>query len=75
MNNTIAHMTPAIVRAFQESDDFWQSALELEFGNDAGQARYEQRGKGQPGTTLRAAADARHSAYQAWVAAAFGVGR
>ena len=68
-------LTPAIERAFQEADDYWQRALELEFGDDAGQARYELRGRGAPGSDLRDRADRREAARRQWAGAAFGLER
>lgn len=64
-------MTPDIQKAFDETDAYWTDALQLDFGNEAGQARYEARGKGQPGTDLRRAYDARETARSAWSVAAF----
>lgn len=40
---------------FASAEDAWDVALEAEFGNDAGDARYYPRGQGQPGTDLSAA--------------------
>lgn len=65
-------LTPAIEQAFHEADDYWQRALELEFGDAAGQARYELRGQGAPGSDLRQRAEAREAARRELVGAAFG---
>ena len=65
-------LTPAIERAFQEADEYWQRALELEFGADTGQARYELRGQGAPGSDFRDRADRREAARSLWAGAAFG---
>lgn len=64
-------LTPAIERAFLEVDEYWQRALELEFGDDAGQARYELRGQGAPGSDLRHRADRREAARRQWAGASF----
>lgn len=71
--HTLIAETPAIAQAFHDADEYWQAALDIEFGRDAGQARYEERGQGEPGSVLRTVADRRHAAYQRWAAAAFGV--
>ena len=71
---SLSIITPSIQKAFEDSDAFWQRALELDFGNDAGQARYEPRGKGEPGTDLRSAYDARERARSTWAASAFASG-
>lgn len=55
--------------AFNDADLNWHHALVDAFGNDAGQARYEPRGKGEEGTALRAAYEAREAARTAWEAA------
>ncbi len=65
-------MTADIQKAFDDSDAYWDHALQLDFGNEAGQARYEEHGKGAPGSELRRAYDARDAARSAWTAAAFG---
>lgn len=52
--------------AFQAADDAWQAELDATFGKAAGDARHEPRGKGDEGTTLRAAYDAREAARIAW---------
>lgn len=65
-------MTHEIQTAFEETDAFWQRALELEFGNEATPARYEPRGRGADGSSLRNAHDARESARAAWAVVAFG---
>lgn len=65
-------MTHEIQSAFEDTDAFWQRALELEFGNDATPARYEPRGRGADGSALRQAHDARERARATWAAAAFG---
>lgn len=50
----------------QSTDDLWQIELEKAFGKDAGQARYEYRGQGEPGTPLRLAYEARKAAHEKW---------
>lgn len=54
--------------AFREADRAWQRALDAAFPRDANQARYEARGRGEPGSPLRAAYEARMAAYDAWCA-------
>lgn len=51
---------------FQQADDAWSAELHRVFGNDAGQARYEPRGTGEPGTELRRLYEARTAARAAW---------
>ena len=53
------------MRNFQAADDAWQRALEDVFP-DAHTARYLPRGKGKPGTSLRAAWESREAARAAW---------
>lgn len=60
------YLTTAI--AFNDADLVWHHALIDAFGRDAGQARYEPRGRGEDGTPLRAAYDAREAARMAWQA-------
>ena len=52
---------------YQAADDLWSRALTVEFGKDAGTARYQPRGKGEPGTELRRAHDARERARVVWM--------
>lgn len=52
--------------AFSKADDAWQMELVATFGKEAGDARFEPRGEGQPGTKLRAAYEARDAARKAW---------
>ena len=51
---------------FQAADDAWSNELRRIFGKDSGQARYEPRGKGEPGSTLRVLHDARDAARIRW---------
>ena len=51
---------------FQAADDAWGAELRRVFGKDAGQARYEPRGKGADGSALRRLHDARDAARLAW---------
>jgi len=55
--------------ALQLADDEWQRQLEATFGRAAGDARYDERGRGEPGTPLRRAYDDREVARLAWEAA------
>lgn len=64
-------LTPAIEQAFHEADEYWQRALELEFGDAAGQARYELRGQGAPNSELRQRAETREAARRLWAGVAF----
>lgn len=57
--------TPEL-KPFQDADDAWSHVLCLTFGKDAGQARYEPRGKGAPGTHLRRIHDVRMAAQATW---------
>lgn len=61
-----AELTP-----FQAADDVWSIELQLTFGKEAGQARYEARGRGEEGSALRAAHDAREAARNAWHLSAY----
>lgn len=51
---------------FQAADDAWSEELRRVFGKNAGQARYESRGRGEEGSKLRKLHDARESARAAW---------
>lgn len=53
---------------FEAADKAWSEELTRVFGKQAGDARYRQRGKGEPGSTLRARHDARDAARIAWEA-------
>ncbi len=55
--------------ALQLADDEWQRQLEATFGSAAGDARYDERGRGEPGTPLRRAHNDREVARLAWEAA------
>lgn len=52
--------------AFNNADYEWHEALIEAFGREGGQARYEERGKGEDGSDLRAAYEARESARLKW---------
>lgn len=39
--------------AYCAADKAWQEALNAQFGRDASMARYEKRGRGEPGSQLR----------------------
>lgn len=56
---------------FQKADDAWSAELQRCFGRAAGDKRYIAEGKGAPGSTLRAAHDAREHARRAWEMEAF----
>lgn len=51
---------------FQQADHAWSEELSHIFGRDACNARYEKRGKGHPGSTLRTLYDAREAARITW---------
>ncbi len=51
--------------AFAAAEDAWQTMLDLHFGNDARHARYDHRGRGDEGSTLRAVYEARRDAFLA----------
>jgi hypothetical protein len=57
-------------KPFQEADDAWSAELRRVFGKQSGQARYEERGKGQEGSELRRLHDAREAARRAWLVSA-----
>jgi hypothetical protein len=69
MTNRNFPYTPALA-PFQVADDAWSAELRRIFGKNAGQARYEPRGKGAEGSNLRQAHDAREAARRAWFASA-----
>ncbi len=57
---TIAH------HVAQATDDAWQVELVRYFGKNAGDFRYTKHGRGEEGSTLRKAYDARTAAQEAW---------
>lgn len=56
----------ALHTAAMLADEAWQQQLVKVFGKGAGDARYVSAGKGEPGSALRAAHDARQQATEAW---------
>jgi hypothetical protein len=58
-----------LAAAFNAADLIWHDALIDAFGKGGAQARYERRGRGEEGSPLREAYDAREAARQAWEAA------
>ncbi len=60
------HDRSLAAQALQLADNEWQHQLEAAFGIAAGDARYEDRGRGEEGTPLRRAHDDRKVARQAW---------
>jgi hypothetical protein len=62
--------TPARI-PFLEADDAWSAELQRQFGRNAGQARYEVRGKGEEGSELRRLHDLRMTAQAAWYQSAY----
>lgn len=65
MANNRFPFTPEL-EPFQNADDAWSDELVRVFGKDAGQARYEPRGKGEPNSMLRKLHDARDAARITW---------
>jgi len=65
MSNKAFPYTPEL-KTFQSADDRWAEELQRKFGKDAGQARYEPRGKGEEGSELRRLHDLREAARSAW---------
>lgn len=57
--------TPQL-QPFQQADDTWSAELVRIFGKQACNARYDGRGKGFDGSTLRQLHDAREAARVAW---------
>ena len=53
-------------KAMHEADDKWQDMIFAMFGHDAYNARYDERGRGEDGSVLRAAYDARLAAIRKW---------
>lgn len=60
MNDRIA----AAYAEFEKADHDWHAALVAAFGKEAGDARYEPRGKGDNGSALEAIWMARVGAWQ-----------
>lgn len=56
-------------RNFNEADAAWSRELQRVFGKDAGTARYQKQGRGEPGTELRIAYEWRETARLAYEAA------
>ncbi len=54
--------------ALELADNEWQRQLEATFGRAAGDARYDERERGEAGTPLRRAYDDREAARRAWEA-------
>jgi hypothetical protein len=53
-------------KAYAEAEKLWEEALEARFGKNAGDARYDHRGKGEEGSALRRLYDAYMAANRAW---------
>lgn len=53
-------------RAFILADGAWTIELDKKFGRNAGDARYDKRGEGEPGTKLREVYEARKAASDQW---------
>jgi hypothetical protein len=70
MANRFFPYTPQL-EPFQRADDAWSDELQRIFGKNAGQARYEPRGKGEEGSKLRSLYDAREAARVAWHLSAY----
>lgn len=56
----------AELTAFDAADKAWQEQLEAAFGSKAGVKRYTVAGRGDKGTPLRSAYEAREAARIAW---------
>jgi len=56
----------AELKPFQDADDAWSAELERIFGRQAGTARYQPRGQGEPGSRLRALYEERQVARIRW---------
>lgn len=56
-------------KRFADADAAWDAQLVAAFGSRSGDARYDERGRGQEGTPLRAAYEARMEAFRAYLAA------
>lgn len=59
----------AAATAFNDAELVWHNLLVDTFGKAAGDARYDGRGRGEEGSALRQAYEARDAARQAWEAA------
>jgi len=70
MANKSFPYTPQL-KPFQDADDAWSDELTRVFGKNAGQARYEPRGKGEEGSKLRTLHDTRENARSAWHLSAY----
>ena len=53
-------------KLFREADGEWTRELVKAFGRDAANAQYEKRGRGEFGSALRAAYEARQNAQRVW---------
>jgi hypothetical protein len=65
MAQTFADLTAA----FEAADNAWQAELVNTFGVHASDLRYTSHGRGENGTALRAAYEARRVASDAWTRA------
>ena len=65
MANPAFPFTPERIPA-QQADDAWQAELVRVFGKDAGTARYQDRGKGEPSSILRKLHDDVVTTRDAW---------
>jgi hypothetical protein len=62
--------TPEL-KPFQDADDAWSLELQRIFGKNAGDARYQERGKGAEGSELRRLHDERMIAQTLWHISAY----
>ena len=64
-------MTPLAetTKRFDHADLAWGEELRRIFGKEASEARYDERGTGEPGSRLRELHDARMVTYHEWCAA------
>ncbi len=54
-------------KLFADADAAWDAQLVAAFGSRSGDARYDERGRGQDGSPLRAAYEARMEAFCAYL--------
>lgn len=54
------------LQTYSKAEALWDAALEAKYGDDAGDARYDERGKGEEGSALRKLYDAYMAANNAW---------
>jgi hypothetical protein len=70
MANKLFPYTPEL-KPFQDADDAWSLELRRVFGNKSGDARYQDKGKGEEGSELRRLYEARMLAQSVWRQSAY----